>query len=306
MVINSLILLILALIIMNQIVWLVNMYRLHTYELNILSNSAAEEAVLKELAIRTEEIGGHRVFSTNINDSNINNTSRYITKKIVSKDSAYSITIDKQDPNTVAKITQSLLKNQHPIDLDKLNALFVKGIEPFYEVKNTYFDYIDLKENILLNTNKKADIASTSGKYLKTDTIPIDINSSIGIVGYVKVVSNAILKKMTYQLLFSVLLILIAGICLYYISQNFIFQLKKEKMRQESVNAMTHEFKRPISGAVAMVSAIPHYLDKKDFRKVLRYTQSTENELNKLIYYTQRIQKISNNKKQNVNLNRNL
>ena len=73
-------------------------------------------------------------------------------------------------------------------------------------------------------------------------------------------------------------------------------------MRQESINAMTHEFKRPISGAVAMVSTIPYYLEKKDHPKILSYSRSIENELNKLVYYTQRIQQISNNEKQEISL----
>ena len=78
-IINSLILIVLALIIINQTAWLVNMYRLHAREFSALSNSAAQEAGLKELAERTEEIGGHRVFSTNMNMSNPDDTARYIT-----------------------------------------------------------------------------------------------------------------------------------------------------------------------------------------------------------------------------------
>ena len=299
-IINGLILLVLVLIIINQTVWLLNMYRLHVREVSALSNSAAQKAVLKELAERTEEIGGHRVFSTNINMSKPNDTARYITKKIVSEDSTYVFMIDKQDPNVVNKVIQFLLKNNYPANLNRLNAIFVEEIAPFYEVENTFFEYIDLKNGSLLDTNKPENILSA--RYLKTDTIPLDIYHSIGVVGHVKVVSDTILNKMVYQLIFSVLLVFIAAVCLYYISRSFIFQWKSEKMRQESINAMTHEFKRPIAGAVAMISTIPHYLEKNDIRKVLGYTQSVENELKKLTHYTQRIRQISNNEKQNANL----
>jgi two-component system phosphate regulon sensor histidine kinase PhoR len=67
---------------------------------------------------------------------------------------------------------------------------------------------------------------------------------------------------------------------------------------------MTHEFKRPISSAVAMVSLIPFYLEKNDMPKVATYATNTIIELNKLTAYTERIQQISNNEKANVLLNK--
>ena len=110
---------------------------------------------------------------------------------------------------------------------------------------------------------------------------------------------------MGYQLFLSVLLILITFVSLVYISRSFVLQWKTEEMRQESINAMTHEFKRPISGAVALASIIPHYLDKNETNKVIDFTKKIENELNKLSQYTLRIQQISNNNKQNVILEKN-
>ncbi len=298
--INGLIFLVLTSIIINQVVWLTNMYNLHQRDLCAISNRALQESVLSEIAERTEEIGGRYVFSMNMNLSNPSDTSRYFTKKVITEDSTFFFTIDKQDPNAVSKIVQFLLKEELPVNLNKLNIIFTEKISQFYEVQNTCFDYIDLKNGSLLDTNKPTNILSA--QYLKTDTIPLDILNSIGVIGYVKVAQNTILNKMIYQLVLSILLILIAIICLFFISRSFIFQWKTEKMRQESINAMTHEFKRPISGAVAMMSAIPYYLGKNDIRKVLDYTQNIENELNKLTHYTQRIQQISNNEKQNVSL----
>lgn len=297
---NGLIMIVVLSIIINQGTWLVNMYNLHQRDLLTISNRAVQESILMEIAERTEEIGGWTVFSTNMNLSNSGDTSRYFTKKVISEDSTYYFTIDKQDPNTIPKVIQFLLKNELPLDLDKLNVIFAGKISQFYEVQNTYFDYIDLKNGLLLNTNKTTNVTST--QFLKTDTIPLDVLNTIGVIGYVKITNNAILIKMVRQLILSVLLILIATVCLIYVSRSFIFQWKTEKMRQESINAMTHEFKRPISGAVAMISAFPYYLKKNDMRKVLGYTQNVENELNKLTHYTQRIQQISNNEKQNVSL----
>ena len=132
----------------------------------------------------------------------------------------------------------------------------------------------------------------------------MDIVNSIGIVGHVKNPRTAILDTMKKQLILSVSLIIIGIISLYYISRSFVFQWKTEKMRQESVNVMTHEFKRPISSAVAMVSIIPYYVKENNIDKVLEYARDIELAMNKLTYYTKRIQQISNNERSDVRLDK--
>lgn len=297
-IINNMVLVVTVSIIINQIVWLANMYNLYYREFNVYTKVVAQDAVWMELAERAEIMGGFRVYSHNI--SSPNDTSRFFTKNITTEHSTYNFTIDKYDPNAMHKISQFILKQYLPVNLNELNRIFQIKIAERYDVEDSYFDYIDLRQDLLLETSKSHNIGK--GRYFKTDTILLDIINSIGVIGYVKIANNAILTQMVHQLILSVLLIFIATVCLIYISRSFIFQWKTEKMRQESVNAMTHEFKRPISGAVAMVSAIPYYLEKNDMRKVLGYTQNVENELNKLTHYTQRIQQISNNEKQNVSI----
>ena len=151
---------------------------------------------------------------------------------------------------------------------------------------------------VLLSTSRPINIEPTH--YILTDTFSLDIANSIGIIAYVKNSRTAILDTMKKQLSLSVLLIIIGIVSLYYISRSFVFQWKTEKMRQESVNVMTHEFKRPISSAVAMVSTIPFYLKKKETDRVLDYVNNIEIALNKLTYYTKRIQQISNNERNSV------
>lgn len=297
--IQGLIAIILIFIAANQVIWIANMYNLHKRELIDLANQSAEKAMFMELAERAEIIGGHRVFSTNI--SNPNDTSRYFTKRVRTEDSTYIFTIDKHDPNTMNKIIQFVLQKDLPINLEKLNILFKKELSSRYPIQNTYFDYLDLKTKKLIATNKPTDISSN---YLATDTIPLDIISSIGIIGYIEVPDLVILRKMGYQLALSVLLILIGMGGMVYLGKSFVVQWRLEKHRQESVNAMTHEFKRPISGAVAMVALIPFYAGRKDLEKVTDYANNTLTELNKLTAYTERIQQISNNEKGNIVLNK--
>lgn len=297
--IQLLIIFVSALITVNQIVWITNMYHLHKKELKNYANQAAIQAAFMEISERAELLGGFKVFSTNLSEPN--DTSRYIEKRIRTVDTTYLLTIDKQDPTSMYKIIQLVLKDEMPIDLIKLNSFFKKELSERYNIKNTYFDYLDIKANKVIKSDKPKHASSN---YLQTDTIKLDIISSIGVIGYIEVPSAVLLNKMGYQLALSILLILIGGGCLIYLGRSFVLQWKLERLRQESVNSMTHEFKRPISSAVAMVSLIPFYVEKNDMSKVATYANNTIIELNKLTAYTERIQQISNNEKANIQLNK--
>lgn len=297
--IQLLIVLVSALITINQIVWITNMYNLHKKELKDYAEQSAIKAVFMEVSERGEALGGVKVFSSNLSEPN--DTSRYIVKRVRTEDTTYVVTIDKQDPNHIYKIMQLVLKDEMPINFKKLNTFFKNELSKRYAIKNTYFDYLDLKANKVIKSNKPVN---ASANYLQTDTIKLDIISSIGVVGYIEVPGAVLLNKMGYQLALSVILILIGGGCLIYLGRSFVLQWKLERLRQESVNSMTHEFKRPISSAVAMVSLIPFYIEKNDISKVISYAHNTIIELNKLTAYTERIQQISNNEKVNIVLNK--
>lgn len=297
--IQTLIIVVVILLATNQAVWIANMYNLHKHELIDLANTSTEKAIYMEFAERSEIMGGYKVYTTNI--SNPNDTSRFFTKEVRTEDSTYVFTIDKYDPNTMNKIIQFVLQKDRPINLDKLNSLFFQKLSSRYPIQNTYFDYLNLQTGQLINTNRPEHFSSN---FVTTDTIPLDIISSIGIVGYIEVPDWVILRKMSYQLALSVLLILIGAGGMVYLGRSFVVQWRLEKHRQASINAMTHEFKRPISGAMAMVAVIPFYLEKNDLTKVSDYASNTLVELNKLTAYTERIQQISNNKKGSVALNK--
>jgi two-component system, OmpR family, phosphate regulon sensor histidine kinase PhoR len=297
--IQILIALVSALITTNQAVWITNMYYLHEKELKDYANLSATKAIFMEVTERGEALGGVKVFSTNLSEPN--DTSRYIVKRVRTEDTTYVVTIDKQDPNYIYKIMQLVLKDEMPVDLRKLNIFFKKQLSERYATKNTYFDYLDLKAHKVIKSNKPKNASSS---YLQTDTIVLDILNNIGVVGHLKAPGVVILNQMGYQLTLSALLILLGIGGMIYLGRSFILQWKVEKLRQESINSMTHEFKRPISSAVAMVALIPFYIRKKNTDKVITYAENTITELNKLTAYTERIQQISNNEQVNIALNK--
>ncbi len=285
------------LIVVNQLMWIKNMYGMHRQELVDYANQIGEKAMFMEIGERSEKLGGFSLYSLNL--WNPSDTGRYFTKRVRTADSTYFFSIDKHDPHTMDKITQFVIKNSTPVNLHILDSLFRMEMAPRYQIEKSYFDYIDLKSKQLISTNKTDSVARD---YLATDTIVLDIDKSIGVVGHIETPNDLILQKMMYQFGLTVVLILCSMAGLGYVSRSFISQWRLEKYRQSSVNAMTHEFKRPISGAVAMVSLIPFYIKKQEWAKVTDYASNILTELNKLTAYTQRIQQISNNEKGNINL----
>lgn len=300
LIVRVLVTVVLIAIIVNQTAWLSNMYQLFLREFKAYADEELQNAAFMELFERGEVLGGIRFYSQNLIIPN--DTSRYISKDVVTEDSTYTFMVDKNDPNTMHKISQFVLKKYLPIDLDRLSAIFKERIRERYNVDDAYFDYLDLENDTLIKTIRPENMVTSH--YARTDTVPLDIIDSIGVVGYIENPRVAILDNMKGQLMLSILLMAIGGVALFYISRSFVFQWKTEKMRQDSVNVMTHEFKRPISSAVAMVSTIPFYVEKKNTARVLEYVSNIETALNKLTYYTKRIQQISNNEAGNVSLDK--
>jgi len=275
------------------------MYGLHKQELIDYANQVAELAILKEVTERCEKMGGFSSYSTNLNIPK--DTSRFFIKKVLAADTTYILRIDKNETYINEKIIQFLIKNDMPVNLNVLDSLFRMKLNSRYAIKYSYFDYIDLETKQTLKSSKPD---SVSTEYLSTDTITLDIQKSIAVVGYVETPNDTILQKMLFQLALTILLIICSIIGMFYVSKSFVSQWKLEKLRQSSINAMTHEFKRPISGATAMVSLIPFYIKKQDWQKVSDYAGNTMTELNKLTTYTERIQQISNNEKGSTILNK--
>jgi two-component system phosphate regulon sensor histidine kinase PhoR len=172
-----------------------------------------------------------------------------------------------------------------------------------FPLTETRIDFINLEtQGVLQRTNHQT---GSTQQWLSTEVIPIDIFETIGIRAHAKVMSVAILERMSFQLVLSFLLV---SFCIFFLStiiRTFFWREKVEAMRQVSIDTMTHEFKRPISSAVAQVALIPYYLERGKPEKASKYAESTLLELNKLTAYTERIQSISKGTLSNLVLNEN-
>ncbi|PRD56770.1 sensor histidine kinase [Sphingobacterium gobiense] len=283
----------------GQAIWVYNLYTAQYRLVTQVKDEALQNAILREYTYRHEKMGGTIVSSPRFRGSD---TSRYITKTIQLIDTSFQVQFDRYDPYSDVKVSQFILKDHLPVNVIMLDSIFnqefsLSGIT----AASTYIEYIDVKNNkVLQRSNDK----NKPGEYTASELIIIDIFDTLGVKGYIQISTSAIVKTMTFQLILTALLIIICSFFLTIIIRTFFLKEKKEQMRQDSVSTMTHEFKRPISVAVAQIALIPHYLETGNRDKVQQYAQQSLLELQKLNKYTERIQKLSNNKRETINLNK--
>jgi signal transduction histidine kinase len=294
----------LAAILANQGYWIVNMHNAYKKVIILNMNTAIEKATYMELTERNERGGGFSAYSLY---PATGDTSRYIKKTIRGADTMVDIVIDRYDPNANNKIVQYLLNSHVPLNISRLNEIFSQEMQSsWFSIKDTYVEHYDLKGNRLISSSR-TDSSPASELYVSSDMIVIDIMNSMGVKAYITNSDMAILRRMILQIVLSVLLIAVTIAGLFFLGRTIVLQWKKEKMRQDFVNMLTHELRRPISAAVTFVSLIPYYLKKdteKDTEKVLQYVTLTMDELNKLTAYTHHIQQISNNDKSTLSLDK--
>ena len=287
-------------IIVNQVLWLISMHNLYQNQFADYINQSAQSAVWAELSERREETGGFQTIT--LSKSSYKDSQRYINKEVTAEDSIYNVTIDRQDVHSTEKIIQMVYRSFLPINLNKLDSIFNAFVSERFVMKDSYFDYIDLNSGEIIESNNKA--GNVFGGYHKTDTITLDISNSIAIIGYACISKNEVLVMMLRQLIISALLITVAIIGLLYISKSFVWQWKTEMMRQDSIYAMTHEFKRPISAAMVLAQLIPFYIERDDNDTAIEYAENIDNELTKLTQYINTIKQISNSDNSNIKLDK--
>ncbi|SEK19727.1 sensor histidine kinase [Parapedobacter koreensis] len=289
----------LLIIIIGQGIWVYNMDRAYRSQVEISINKSIETSILREASSRHEQKGGYIAY---VPLTDAKDTARYITKTLQSQDTSFQVTLDRYDPNSEKKLIQFLLRDILPVNVVSLDSIFREELQSnALPLTETAVEYIDLKTNKVLDHSYKG---KRNIEMISTELIPIDIFNTIGIKAYAQIPALLILQRMTFQLILSAILISICVFLLFIVIRTFFWRERIELMRQDSVNAMTHEFKRPISSAVAQAALIPYYLQKEQTEKVKRYADNVLLELNKLTAYTERVQKLSNNSGERIPLNR--
>ena len=290
-------------ILCSQIAWVYNMHQVYQKEFQVVVDNSLKRAISREFSMRYFQAGGSTSsrFYSSIGDTL---DESYIVEKTITSDDGrtFKVNIDTQDPDAMDKYFQFLLKKSDPVDINKLKALFTEELEKSrFQIKDAYFDYLDLDEGKIIETNKP--VRHHLYSYV-SESAPLDLFNTIGIKIYVDATLFTFLDKMLFQLILSVVMIVIASICLVYLSKTIFIQHKIAKNRQTFVSTMTHEFKRPIANAIALLDMAFEYLNRDNKEKVALNIQQTQFQLNKLSAYTQRIQEINRNEESKIQLNR--
>jgi len=283
-------------IIANQTIWIWNMYQSYQSELNQAISQSLEQAIYMEFSYRN----GRVPRTVSFTPDTLARKERYVKRTIESADTIFQVTIDTFDPYSDIKVFQYMLRERSPVSTSMLNSIFQENLSAKFSIEDTYIEYIDVRNNKLLQvSDSKKNYASS----VESEIFLIDITGSLGVKAYVENPTMALLRSMLFQLILTIILIVICIICIIYLFQSVIFQRKEEKMRQNSINAMTHEFKRPISAAVAQMSLLLFLYDRGKFGRIRQKAESSILELNKLTAYTERIQRISNSNRRDIMLN---
>lgn len=292
-------LIILSAILAGQAIWVHNLYEAQYRLVTQVKDEALQTAILREHSYRHEAMGGTIVSNPRFPAGD---TSRYITKTITLIDTSFQVQFDRYDPYGDVKLSQFILKDHMPLNIAMLDSIFKKELSNRGVTEaSTYIEYIDIKDDKVLQHSKPN---KSSGEYSASELVVIDIFNTLGIKGYIQISPTAIIKTMILQLVLTALLIIICSFFLTIIIRTFFLKERIEKMRQEFVNTMTHEFKRPLSVAVAQIALIPHYLQKGNTDRVQHYAEQSLLELQKLNTYTDRIQKLSNNTRETIQLDK--
>lgn len=229
-------------------------------------------------------------------------TAQIIKRTLRTEDTTVLIKYDKHDPTMSLKIIQFVFKNEDPLKPKDVDSLLVKNLlEKGYPVGKTAIEYIDIKHDTIISAYNTPP--SRAGVYV-TNTIPIDILDSVGVKAYVEIPFSGLLLKMIFQIILTALLLAVTGFCLVYLNRVIGRQKKKEEQEKDFISSMTHEFKRPISGATMMLSLIPEFLERGNIQKVKEYADRSLFELNKLSLYTKQIQEISKGEELAPNLDK--
>ena len=285
-------------IIISQVFWIMNMYGIYKRELVFDINKALEKAVMLDVEERSK---GNMVVSKVMP---LTNTIWDAFEKMKSSNANVELVYHRDIcplPLIVSFAVASTVVDSADVSL--VNKFFFQEMNKGkFEIQDTYVELYDYKQNILLESSAN-NMKSFSKSYLSSD-MKKKMFGNKGIIAYVCSPVFVIFKKMTFQFFLSVVLIILAVIGLYYLGRTIFRQWKEEKMRQDSVDAMTHEFRKPIAAAVSLTSMIPYYMAKGKNDEVSLYAERAAEELSKLTAYTKRIQQINNNDKSTVILDK--
>ena len=285
-------------IISLQVMWLYNMYAVNRDLKSEQISQILATSINKELLDRRELVQVPLSWKISPYKTDSLKTKRV---KIITGNGTYMS--DNETLYSENKVTQSLLKSAMPINIHNLDSIFRKTLlASDISIEKTHIEYYDKdKDTVLLTKNP---IAEWSKQSFETPLVYVDFLNSIGVKAYVNVPYSDIVREMFFQLILSIILIAFAVSGLFILLNTIIQQLKKENIRRDFIDTMTHELKRPLTSSIFSLQYLLDHIRNNDVSQTEELVSESVAALEKQNLYIEKIQEISNGEEGDVDLQR--
>lgn len=278
-----------------QFLWLFKMHQSYHIANSMLINQKINHAIELDLSRRQHASEGHLIYALIMPKME----EEYREFKIERADTTYSFTYQTSKFD-MSSANQLVLKIFNPINVHVLDTIFYNLLSAEeMELKHTVIEYYDKDtDSIIRSGTLKNDIFL---QQYETDWIYLDLIDSIAVKAYVQTSYFYIFRQMLLQLILSVILLFAVVFCLFRLSKTIFQQQKIDKVKQDFVNAMTHELKRPIATSVLTLEHLTMLIELNKTDKIGEHVDDALFSLKKLNLYVEKIQEISKGEEGKLN-----
>ena len=172
-----------------------------------------------------------------------------------------------------------------PFDLQALDSLFIS-----HHIHATDLQLVKLDSFLWKGTYV---VEQSCMRYRMKFVYPYNPFVRDAVTGYIDLPTNPLLKEMGWQLVGSLVLILLLIFCLIYQIRTILKQYKLDELRKGFVNTMIHELKRPVQTLKMCVAFLNNKRMRKDEQMMDEVVKDSMFELDNLSAYLVKVREMT-------------
>lgn len=172
-----------------------------------------------------------------------------------------------------------------PFDLQALDSLFIS-----HHIHATDLQLVKLDSFLWKGTYV---VEQSCMRYRMKFVYPYNPFVRDAVTGYIDLPTNPLLKEMGWQLVGSLVLILLLIFCLIYQVRTILKQYKLDELRKGFVNTMIHELKRPVQTLKMCVAFLNNKRMRKDEQMMDEVVKDSMFELDNLSAYLVKVREMT-------------
>lgn len=172
-----------------------------------------------------------------------------------------------------------------PFDLQALDSLFIS-----HHIHATDLQLVKLDSFLCKGTYV---VEQSCMRYRMKFVYPYNPFVRDAVTGYIDLPTNPLLKEMGWQLVGSLVLILLLIFCLIYQIRTILKQYKLNELRKGFVNTMIHELKRPVQTLKMCVAFLNNKRMRKDEQMMDEVVKDSMFELDNLSAYLVKVREMT-------------